>query len=99
METNDVIALQMEQLYSLYGIKAILQNIYDNLALISEGAAGQDITVSNVSLFALAAKYYGDATAWNVIAEANGLTDPMIFETMTITIPSAAVSTGGILGI
>ena len=96
-QPNNVIAAGMDQLYALYSIQSILQNIYDNLALISEGQTGLVITVDNVSLYALAAKYYGDATAWTVIAEANGLTDPMILNTTTITIPPSAISTGGIL--
>lgn len=96
-QTNDVIATEMEQLYAMYAIQAILQQIYDNLALISEGAQGQVITVNNVSLYQLAAKYYGDADEWTTIAQANGLTDPMITTVMTLTIPSSATETGGIL--
>lgn len=96
---NNVIATDMNQLYALYTLQAVLQQIYINLALISEGAAGQEITVANVSLYALAAKYYGNANCWTVIAEANGLTDPMVIGTMTLTIPSSAMSTGGILGV
>ncbi|MDE2024866.1 MAG: hypothetical protein KGJ07_00055 [Patescibacteria group bacterium] len=99
-ETNDVIATQMNQLYALTGIQSMLQAIYNNLALISEGGAGQVITVNNISLFYLAAKYYGDATEWTTIAEANGLYDPMIIDTIQLTIPSAAAAnTGGILSI
>ena len=96
-QTNDIIATEMNQLSALYGIQGILQQIYNNLALINAGATGSVITVSNTSLYYLAAQYYGDATSWTVIADANGLTDPMIFGTMTLTIPSSAVSTGGIL--
>lgn len=96
-QTNDVIATEMEQLYALYTLQNILQQIYDNLALISEGATGQVITVNNTSLYALAAQYYGNADDWTVIAEANGLTDPMITQTLTLTIPSSAISTGGVL--
>jgi hypothetical protein len=95
--TNDVIAQDMEQLYALYSLQNILQQIYLNLSLIEEGAAGTQITVNNTTLFYLAASYYGDATSWNVIAEANGLTDPMITNVITLTIPSSAVNTGGIL--
>ena len=96
-ESNDLIATQMEQLYSLLSIKSVLQQIYDNLALIEEGAQGAVITVNNISLYQLAAKYYGDATAWTTIAEANGITDPMIVQATTLTIPPTATSTGGVL--
>lgn len=96
-QPNNVIAQSMEQLFSLYGIQNILGEIYDNLALISEGATGEVIEVSNTTLFYLAAKYYGDATSWTTIADANGLTDPLIIDTIQLTIPSSAVNTGGIL--
>lgn len=100
-ETNDVIAIQMEQLYQYYSINNILGQMYDNLVLISEGAAGQIINVSNVSLYFLAAKYYGDPMEWTVIAAANGLKDPMVIaptgQSIQLTIPASAVSTGGIL--
>lgn len=96
-QPNNVIASNMEILYSLYSIQSVLQEIYDNLALISEGSQGVVLTVKNLSLFALAAKYYGDATSWTVIAIANGLTDPMVLQEITLTIPQTAVTTGGIL--
>ena len=98
-ETNHVIAIQMNQLYSLYEIDALLQGIYNNLALISEGSNGQIINVMNANLYQLAAKYYGDATAWTVIAQANGLTDPYVVGPIQLIIPSSAISTGGVLEI
>lgn len=96
-ETNDVIAQQMNELYLLYQLQYQLQAIYDNLALISAGADGQTIVVNNVSLYALAAQYYGNADEWTTIAEANGLTDPMITDTTSLVIPNSGVDTGGIL--
>ncbi len=59
----------------------------------------QQITVAGGNLFQLAAFYLSDATQWNRIAQVNGLTDPMITGTVTLTIPptNATGSNGGIL--
>jgi nucleoid-associated protein YgaU len=38
-------------------------------------------------LFRIAAEYYGDATAWTLIARANSLTDPVIQANQVIIIP------------
>lgn len=54
------------------------------------------VTVMNPNLFALAAKYYNDATQWIVIAQANGLTDPFVAGQITLTIPDNASPTGGL---
>ena len=47
------------------------------------------LTVSgaDISLFHLAARELGDATQWIRIAQANGLTDPMLSSVVTLTIP------------
>ena len=37
-----------------------------------------DVSAADLTLFHLAARFYGDATLWLLIAEANGLSDPMI---------------------
>ena len=39
-------------------------------------------------LYALAALHYGDASAWTLIARANGLTDPLIQTDSTLSIPA-----------
>lgn len=47
------------------------------------------VTVSpGDDLYRLAAQYYGDATAWTLIARANGLTDPLIQTDSTLDIPA-----------
>jgi hypothetical protein len=60
----------------------------------------QQITVLGADLFRLAAQYYGDATQWNRIALANGLTDPLVQGPITLTIPgpSTQPTTDGVLG-
>ena len=47
------------------------------------------ITVSgaDVSLFHVAARELGDATQWIRIAQANGLSDPMLASVVKLTIP------------
>lgn len=48
------------------------------------------IQAINPNLYLLAAQYYGDATQWQTIASANGLTDPQPIGTYTLTIPPAS---------
>lgn len=47
------------------------------------------ITVAGGDLYRLAAVYYGDATLWTVIAQANGMSDPFFSGLMTLVIPDA----------
>lgn len=54
------------------------------------------VTVMSANLFALAAKYYGDATQWIIIAQANGLTDPFVAGPITLIIPDNTAATGGL---
>lgn len=57
------------------------------------------VTVSSTDLYRLAATYYGDATQWRLIAEQNGLTDPVVLQPITLQIPPTpkAPPNGGIL--
>lgn len=55
------------------------------------------VTVTGGNLFAVAAQYLGDATQWIRIAQQNGLTDPQLQGTVTLTIPDVnPLATGGI---
>lgn len=57
------------------------------------------VTVAGGNLFALAAQYLGDATKWYQIAQANGLSDPMLTGVVKLVIPQNSLpSNGGILG-
>ncbi len=53
------------------------------------------MTVAGGNLFALAAKYLADATQWIRIAQANGLSDPVITGVVTLVIPPVDASAGG----
>lgn len=47
------------------------------------------ITVSpGDDLYAIAARYYGDAQAWTLIARANNLSDPLVNTDSTLNIPA-----------
>jgi len=56
---------------------------------------GQRITVAGGNLFALAAKYLGDATQWIRIAQLNNLSDPVLQGVNTLVIPPVDASAGG----
>lgn len=62
------------------------------------GIIPKSVTVAGGTLFEVAAKYYGTATLWNRIAEANGRDDPVIEGLVELTLPSNPVDNGGILG-
>jgi hypothetical protein len=49
----------------------------------------QIITVSptDIDLYHVAARYWGDASAWLALATANGMTDPVITGIQTLVIP------------
>jgi nucleoid-associated protein YgaU len=52
-------------------------------------------TRADVSLFHIAARLMNDATQWYRIADANSLSDPMIYGTIVLTIPDPDPSTTG----
>ena len=53
------------------------------------------ITVTGGNLFQVAAQQLGDATQWIRIAQANGLSDPMLTGLVTLMIPATDPSAGG----
>jgi nucleoid-associated protein YgaU len=62
------------------------------------------ITTVNVAagnLFKLAAQIYGDATQWNRLAEANGMTDFIVPGPVRLLVPppDQGTANGGILGV
>ena len=54
----------------------------------SGSTSSRQVIVTNPNLSALAAQYYGDASLWTVIAQANGITDDQPIGTFNMTIPS-----------
>ena len=53
------------------------------------------ITVAGGNLFAVAARYLGDATQWIRIAQQNRLADPVLQGVNTLIIPPVDASAGG----
>ncbi len=49
-------------------------------------------TVTNTTLFQVAAIYLLDATQWSRIASLNNLSDPMVVGTITLLIPPPGAS-------
>lgn len=74
-----------EQLPQLYGLQSTLGRMNANLGLI--GSSGRSIAVYGADLQRLAAQYYGDATQWTKIADANGLRDPIVTGQQKLIIP------------
>lgn len=57
--------------------------------------SGQVVVVAGGNLFALAAQYLNDATQWIRIAQANGLSDPVLQGVNTLVIPPVNAAAGG----
>jgi len=66
---------------------------------LASAPATRTIHVSNVTLFALAAKYYGDPMLWTLIAQVNGLLDPWVSTLGTLAIPDAPPQAGAASGL
>lgn len=101
MSQEVTLSSQLNSLSLMYQLQSVLITMQKNINLIASGANGKIVTVNGGSLFALAAKYYGDATLWTSIANANGLTDPQLPTNMPISliVPQTTTNTGGVIGI
>ena len=53
------------------------------------------VTVAGGDLFRLALARLGDATQWNRIARANGLSDPVLSGLITLKLPPVDPAAGG----
>lgn len=81
---------------ALVQLRNISSRMQGNLSNVSASQQTKTVTVAGGTLYDVASQQYGDATKWNVIAQANGLTDPVISGVKTLKIPMIASSTGGI---
>lgn len=79
----------------LMQVQALMGRTLKNLQQVN--SSQQTVTVGGGNLYDLAAKYYGDATAWTLIAQANGLTDPQITGIATLIIPPYNAASAGVL--
>jgi hypothetical protein len=53
------------------------------------------VTVAGGDLFRLALVRLGDATQWNRVARANGLSDPVLTGLITLKLPAIDPAAGG----
>lgn len=72
---------------NLYRMQAILETMLVTTEQTKGTADAPTIRVNNANLYDLAARFYGDATQWTVIADANGIEDPQLYGTVTLIIP------------
>ncbi len=85
----------MNQAPELVSLRNVLGRLHTNVSSINGGASS--ITTAGGSLYDIAAKAYGDATAWTGLARANNLTDPAIQGVQTIQIPANPDTSNGVL--
>lgn len=92
--------LQLSRLYLLQDLLNVMQQ---NLDVQLLGQPGITISQNGGNVFALASKYYNDATLWTEIAninqttlmDANGFINPNISTLISIVIPPKPATTSG----
>lgn len=84
----------MTQLPQLYNLQSVLGRMGGNLGTIGRGT--NSVTQAGGNLYDMAAKAYGDATAWTTLAKANNLSDPQLSGINTVTIPATPDGSGGV---
>ena len=85
----------MTQFNALLQLGSIAGRMSANLGAIS--TSSNTVTTAGGNLFSIAQQQYGDATQWTGIAKANGLTDPFVQGTQTLTIPAQPDTSDGVL--
>ena len=95
--TTQIAAFQQQS--NCFALQSVCGRMAQNVSSI--GTNANSVTQGGGNLFSLAANYYGDATKWDTIANANGLSDPQLSGINTIVIPAnpGNGSTGGVLGV
>lgn len=88
-------AAAAQQLPALLRIRAATSRMGVNLGAIN---GGRQVAVAGGTLYDVAARQYGDATAWTGIARANRLDDPKISEVRVLTVPGVPDASGGVIG-
>lgn len=86
------------ELWQLYQVENLVARVQKNISLIDTPPNAQQITIIGGNLFQLAVQYYGDFTQWALIAQANGIFDPMLVGQNTLLIPPLNnQDTGGVV--
>ena len=83
------------QLNSLYQLNDMASRMSANLGAATTSPI--TVTTAGGNLFQIAQDQYGDANEWVGIANANGLVDPFIQGTQTLTIPTQPDTADGVL--
>lgn len=78
----------------LYALGSVLSRMASNINAAGQG--GNTKTLIGGDLSFLAAKVYGDATAWTTIARANDLLDPVLQGENTLTVPPTPDGADGV---
>jgi len=95
-------------LANLYNLKNILEVMQQNVNYLVSGTQGQNLTQSSGNLFEMAASYYGDATLWGTLVQANmpevldanGFINPNIIGINTLLFPPKPTQPkGGIISV
>lgn len=80
----------MTQSSALYPLNSVLSRMGTNLGNLAGSTPSpqtKTVDVSGGTLYQVAANEYGDPKLWQPIAQANGLTDPVITGNVTLKIP------------
>lgn len=85
----------MSQMGALVQLRNVSGRMRSNL--LATKTSQNTVATAGGNLFSIAAKQYGDPTAWTGIAKANGLTDPFVQGTAVLNIPPQPDSQGGVL--
>lgn len=80
-------ASDMTLYWQLYQLQIYLERIQKNLLLINSVPNARIVNIIGGNLYQLASQYYGDASQWVIIAEANNIVDPMLVGVNSILIP------------
>ncbi|HEY1772423.1 MAG TPA: hypothetical protein VGH91_04445 [Gammaproteobacteria bacterium] len=79
---------------ALYNLNSVVGRMGGNLTALSGPSPDtKTVTVTGGTLYGVAAQEYGDATQWQTIGDANGISDPVLQGVVTLKIPPAPPGT------
>lgn len=80
---------------NVYAAGGLLGRVATNLGAV--GVSGRQVTQAGGDLYRLATTAYGDPSGWTAIAEANGVSDPILTGVNTLRVPPVSDGTDGVL--
>lgn len=96
LNTTVIAATSLPQLYNL---NAVLSRMGTNLGNVTGSQTLTPVSMAGGDLQKVAAKAYGDPTAWTTIARASGLTDPVITGVQNVKVPKTPDNAGGVFNV